>query len=474
MCQAQTYINGKHHGLQTFVVPIRDPKDFKQYEGVDAGDIGPKLGYAWGDNGYLRFANYRIPRENLLMKYIKVEEDGTVSATGDKNAIKIGYGGMLGLRVALSTYFMVETYRGVILGYRGWKKSEQIGPIKRRKLLKDFAFCYAGMQSIQAMTSMHRSFNENILKGNTKKALEEMVELHLLASALKAVYSWALPNTLRDYGIDQSIGNLLVTGIISSYGDTVPGVTYEGENSVMLQQTARGLCKYLQDVENEEFHKVPEAFKFLVELRELLDKTEEMKGKIERAEELMNYEKIEELIDTIGLFNVKECYEAMKMNIMGGNTINVTWNEKLQGRMVEMALEVSRGLTYKMTKRILADQEKRNMLKEKDAKILRELLLIYGLDILERNVNLAGRFKIGGEPESFREIVVEAGEIVAKRMEGMIDYIADNHPFYEEELYYVRDYKKWNAIEGVKDRVKKSIENDEERRKNYINTFSKL
>jgi len=470
VCQAQTYIEGKHHGLQTFVVPLRDPQTFKQYDGVDAGDIGPKLAYSWGDNGYLKLTNYRIPRENLLMKFIKVEEDGTVTSTSDKNAIKIGYGGMLGLRVALSTYFLVETYRGIILGYRQWKISEQLDSMKRRKLLKGFAFIYCGMSTLQSMTLMHRSFNENIHK-NVKKALEEMVELHLLASALKAVYSWGLQYTLREYGVDQTLGNLLVTGITGLYGDTVPGVTYEGENSVMLQQTARGLCKYLQDVENEEFKKVPESFRFLVDLRGLLEKVDEMKGRVERAEELLSYERIEELIDMIGLFNVRECYEAMKEKIMGGNTVNVTWNEKLQGRMVEMALEVSRGLTFKMTKKILLNEEKRKAIAEKDHEILRELLLVYGLDILQRNVNLAGRFKIGGEPQRLSEIIAEAQEIVAKRLEGRLDYIADSTPLFEEELYYVRDYKTWTPLEKVDDRIKVSLEKNKQ---SYINTFSKL
>jgi len=467
VCQAQTYINGKHHGLHTFVVPIRDPKTFKQYEGVEAGDIGSKLAYSWGDNGFLKLTNYHIPRENLLMKYFKVEEDGTVSSKGDKNAIKIGYGGMLGLRVTLSVYFLAETFRGAVLAYRQWKRSSELDSIKRRRLLKSFSFVYTGMMTLRSMTLMMRSFNENIHK-NPKKALEEMVELHLLASAYKSLYSWTLTYCLREYGVDQSVGNLLTTGITGLYGDTIPGATYEGENSVMLQQTARGLCKFMQDVENEEFKKVPEAFKFLVDLRELLDKADEMKGNVERVEDLLNYEKIEELIDTIALFNVKECYELMKMHIVGGNSVNVTWNDKTQGRMVEMALEVSRGLTYKMSKQILFDNEKRKALGEKEVTLLKGLLLVHGLDVLHRNVNLASRFKIGGNPERLIALIGEAQEILAKKLEGSLDDIVEGHPFYEEELYYVRDFKAWSPVEGTSDRVKRSIIEKE----SFINTFS--
>lgn len=40
--------------------------------GITVGDIGPKFGYDEMDNGYLKMDHYRIPRENMLMKYAQV------------------------------------------------------------------------------------------------------------------------------------------------------------------------------------------------------------------------------------------------------------------------------------------------------------------------------------------------------------------------------------------------------------------
>lgn len=40
--------------------------------GITVGDIGPKFGYDEMDNGYLKMDNFRIPRENMLMKFAKV------------------------------------------------------------------------------------------------------------------------------------------------------------------------------------------------------------------------------------------------------------------------------------------------------------------------------------------------------------------------------------------------------------------
>ena len=73
--QAKTYVKGKSIGIQTFVVEIRNSK-LQNLEGVEAGDIGPKLGFYQVDNGYLLMKNVKVPLENMLMKYIQVKEDG--------------------------------------------------------------------------------------------------------------------------------------------------------------------------------------------------------------------------------------------------------------------------------------------------------------------------------------------------------------------------------------------------------------
>jgi acyl-CoA oxidase len=58
------------------MVPIRDLDTHKPLPGIEVGDIGPKIGYANKDNGYLRFTHVRIPSFNMLAKYIKVTPDG--------------------------------------------------------------------------------------------------------------------------------------------------------------------------------------------------------------------------------------------------------------------------------------------------------------------------------------------------------------------------------------------------------------
>ena len=58
---AQLVIKGKKYGVHPFVVPLRDRKTMKVYDGVIIGDCGSKFGMHGIDNGFIGFVNYRIP-----------------------------------------------------------------------------------------------------------------------------------------------------------------------------------------------------------------------------------------------------------------------------------------------------------------------------------------------------------------------------------------------------------------------------
>lgn len=67
---AQLYTpDGKCHGLNAFVVPVRDPKTMLSYPGVTVGDLGEKLGLNGIDNGFGEFHGFlacRIVQLSLL------------------------------------------------------------------------------------------------------------------------------------------------------------------------------------------------------------------------------------------------------------------------------------------------------------------------------------------------------------------------------------------------------------------------
>jgi len=391
-----------------------------------------------------------------MFQEVKVDETGNVTKLGDKTTVKIGYGGMLGLRVGLSKYFLTDGLRGMAMAYRNLNKVGPMLPLKKREFLSDFAFLYSNLLTVDWLTRMFKIYTETVTK-DIKAALRLLDELHNLACGIKAYYSWRVVDQIRRHSQNQTVGNLMFCGVVVSYGDTVPAVTYEGDNAVMLQQLAKTLCKYMRFVEMEEFQKIPDSFKFMEEFRHLLDQPDEIKIPIENSKELFDVQKIDELIGAITIFAVKDCYEKMKEKVMSGESMNVMWNEKLQGNMVEMAMIVTRGITFKMTRRILQAQDMRETIKAKDFGILEDLLLIYGLDILRKDLKIACLFKIGAAPEKLGGLIDEAQEAVYSRVEEFTEYIAEGHQYFEQDLYYVRDYNERALKDNGADRIKESL-----------------
>lgn len=70
---ARLLVDGEFQGVFPFLVQIRDAT-LKPLPGIDVGDIGPKFGFLTKDNGYLMLSNIRIPRTNMLGKYVSLNK----------------------------------------------------------------------------------------------------------------------------------------------------------------------------------------------------------------------------------------------------------------------------------------------------------------------------------------------------------------------------------------------------------------
>ena len=80
---ARLISKGKDHGIQSFFAQIRDMETHHPLPGLEIGEIGPKYGYVTKDNGYMYFRDFRIPRDNILKRYIVVSKEGDVERRGD-------------------------------------------------------------------------------------------------------------------------------------------------------------------------------------------------------------------------------------------------------------------------------------------------------------------------------------------------------------------------------------------------------
>ncbi|KAG7200556.1 hypothetical protein KM043_001117 [Ampulex compressa] len=247
---AQLYTNGKSRGIHPFIVQLRDEETHEPMPGIKIGEIGTKLGMNGTNNGFLGFESVRIPRENMLMKNSQVLEDGTyVKAPSDK----LTYGTMMFVRVVLVRDIASYLSKAVTIAIRysavrrqsQIKADEQEAQIidyvtQQYKLFPNLAACFAFRMLADWIWDIYNNVNAEMDQGE----LERLPELHALSCCLKAV---ATSDTA--IGIEQlrlacgGHGYMDASNLPATYGLVTATCTYEGENTVLLLQTARYLIK---------------------------------------------------------------------------------------------------------------------------------------------------------------------------------------------------------------------------------------
>ncbi|KYO31180.1 peroxisomal acyl-coenzyme A oxidase 1 isoform X2 [Alligator mississippiensis] len=247
---AQLYTQGQCKGLHAFIVPIRQLGTHEPLPGITVGDIGPKFGYDEMDNGYLKMDNFRIPRENMLMKYAKVEPDGTyVKPLNDK----LTYGTMVFIRSIIVGDSARSLSRActIAIRYSAVRHQSELKPgepepqildyqTQQYKLFPLLATAYAFHFVGAYMKETYLRITGDISEGD----LSQLPELHALTAGLKAFTSW-----IANAGIEEcrmacgGHGYSRCSGLPDIYVTFTPSCTYEGENTVMMLQTARFLVK---------------------------------------------------------------------------------------------------------------------------------------------------------------------------------------------------------------------------------------
>ncbi|XP_017337622.1 peroxisomal acyl-coenzyme A oxidase 1 isoform X1 [Ictalurus punctatus] len=252
---AQLYTQGKCHGLHAFIVPIRCMKTHQPLPGVVVGDIGPKFGFDEVDNGYLKLDNIRIPRENMLMKYSKVQPDGTyLKPPSDK----LTYGTMVFIRsiivgesaIALAKSCTIAIRYSAVRHQSELRAGEPEPQIldyqaQQHKLFPLLATAYAFTFVGQYMKNTYNRITGDINQGD----FSQLPELHALAAGLKAFTTWTVNAGIEvcrmacgGHGYSRS------SGLPDIYVTFTATCTYEGENTVMMLQTARYLVKSYRQV----------------------------------------------------------------------------------------------------------------------------------------------------------------------------------------------------------------------------------
>ena len=275
---ARLISNGKDYGVQPFILQLRHKKTHVPLDGVEIGDIGPKLGYAAKDNGFLKFNRFKAPRICLLDKYISVDNEGNVRKQGNP---KIMYSAMMYSRTALCIIASSVMFRAMTIGMRYSMYRTQFKDSKGNKIP---IYNYQ-MQKDKLFSELSRTYLVNLAIASGDELIErnfalsqksdfsELQSTHNMLCAFKAMFTtWEIQlysNLIKACG---GHGYSYYSGLPLLLKDQFANQILEGDNSLLLLQLARFLIKCFARLQKGKTEKLVGNFAFLKDLDAILEK----------------------------------------------------------------------------------------------------------------------------------------------------------------------------------------------------------
>lgn len=260
---AHLITKGVDHGVHAFYVPLRDENGF--LPGVGGEDDGVKGGLNGIDNGRLHFSNVRVPRTNLLNRYGDVAEDGTytssIESPGRRFFTMIGT--LVQGRVSLDGAAVAASKLGLNIAVKYATERRQFNGASdtveevlmdyqqhQRRLLPLLATTYAASFAHDELLSKF----DDVFSG-ADDTDENRQDLETLAAALKSLSTWHALDTLQECReATGGAGFLAENRLTALRSDLDIYVTFEGDNTVLLQLVAkRLLADYAKEFQGADF-----------------------------------------------------------------------------------------------------------------------------------------------------------------------------------------------------------------------------
>lgn len=239
---AKLVIDGKDYGVNAFIVPIRN-KEKQVLPGITIEDCGHKMGLNGVDNGIIYFDNVEIPYENMLDKFASVSEDGAFESPipSDNRRFFTMLGTLVGGRIGIPRSALAAGKTGLATAIKYSDKRRQFGPeggnevpilnyrMHQKRLMPYLANAYALTFALQYLTKRFINRSE-----------DDMQEIEALAAGLKSYTTWNVRDMLQECReACGGKGYLSENRIDDLKNDTEIYTTFEGDNTVLMQLTAK-------------------------------------------------------------------------------------------------------------------------------------------------------------------------------------------------------------------------------------------
>jgi acyl-CoA oxidase len=243
---AQLKIDGEKFGVHAFLVPIRDDNNLP-LPGVHIEDCGEKVGLHGVDNGRLRFTHVRIPRLNLLDRFAQVSAEGVYTSpiTSPTRRFFTMISTLVLGRITLAAASTSVCKNALSIALRYGEQRRQFGAegAPEQAILDYQTHQRRLMPRLAATLALNFAYQD--LAGRCVEGLESdegRRQIESLAAGLKAWGTWFAFETVQV--CRESCGGqgyLAPNRFGAMRNDVDIFVTFEGDNTVLLQQVAKSL-----------------------------------------------------------------------------------------------------------------------------------------------------------------------------------------------------------------------------------------
>mmetsp|Transcript_17772 Transcript_17772/g.17743 ORF Transcript_17772/g.17743 Transcript_17772/m.17743 type:complete len:483 (+) Transcript_17772:639-2087(+) len=389
---AQLYADNINRGVHVFVVPIRrNDASHDTLPGVVLGDCGKKLGLEGIDNGFILFKNYRVPYDALLDKFSQISLEGKFKSlikNKDKRA-GIMIAGLVGGRICCTCGSEQDMRLGLTIALRFSAVRKQFGgqegpelpiltyPLQRLKfipsLAKLFAIRSCVIYSLGDINAFLRKLEED-------PECLEVNEFHAILSSVKCVSSWYGTACLQE--CRESVGGLGYSsysqlGRIRNNQDVM--VTWEGDSSVLIQQTGKFLLKQIQkSFKGQKIHAKTMTF-----LKTDIHEINAFKPHFESSQELENETLIIDLIEY--RLNLLLHQSLLKLQESTANSVDMVdaWNKSQPFYVQEACKAYGEYIMAHDFLRFVKDIAAKD---ETLGRIMRKYWLLYTIGVIEKSL----------------------------------------------------------------------------------------
>ena len=375
---AQLLVGGQNKGVHAFYIPIRD-ESHQPCKGVTLGDCGPKISLNAVDNGFILFKNYRVGYDCLLDRFSGVSSDGKFKSNikNPEKRFAAMLAGLIRGRLAVISSSEICIRSSLGITYRYLSKFRAVNedlPVNLISLQENYTQVVQVLSNLIAIRSglryLLKDYNENWKTFSGSPDGEELAEYHTVISALKPFSSWIC---VESHEVLQNLcgqfGNYLQASISRIKSNQDINVTWEGDNTVLVQQVGKYVFKQIRNL----FKGAPIHSKIL---SEALMTKEQLNGLRSRLDQNCEASDLYECLKYKFNYYTYKSLEKLQENAQNSEGLMDAWNRTQAFHIQELGKSFAEYFLAKVNRMFCEELSAKS---EETGKVLTKFLKVFAM-----------------------------------------------------------------------------------------------